>query len=111
MAERKALLPAALVAAGNVLIFQHYVPNIADIRTAQPFNNDVEKSERSALYTATGFTLLVSFFARSLEIFAVGGAVIVAMDYAVKHANAVNPQTGAMDTQTATSFPMPDYQS
>jgi hypothetical protein len=60
---------------------------------------------------------MVAGFARSAEVFAVGGLVLVALDFATKHANAVHPDTGKMaamgpDAVTAgssQSFPMPDY--
>ena len=104
-----------LVAVVNVLIWRHYVPAVADVRTAQPFNGDVESAERIALATGTLFTLVVAWFAHSVEVFAVGGLVLVALDYSTKHANAVHPDTGKMadaDVPVSTlsdSFPMPDY--
>jgi hypothetical protein len=67
-----------------------------------------------ALMTGTAFTLLVSFFSRSLEVFAIGGIALLAMDFSTKHANATHPDTGkladaAPATSISDSFPMPDY--
>lgn len=97
----------------DVLIWRHFVPNVADVRTARPFNGDIESAERTALLAGTVFTLVVAGFARSAEVFAVGGLVLVAMDFATKHANTVNPDTGKMADAApgtvADSFPMPDY--
>ena len=98
----------------DVLIWRHFVPTVADIRTAEPFNQDIEKAERTALLVGTGFTLVVAGFARSAEVFAIGGLVLVALDFATKHSNAVSPQTGKAAQQMpteSTSFPMPDYSS
>lgn len=97
----------------DVLIWRHFVPNVADVRTAPSYNTDIEKAERLALYTGTAFTLVVAGFARSAEVFAIGGLTLVALDFATKHANAVNPTSGKVEppqqTATSTSYPMPDY--
>jgi hypothetical protein len=61
------------------------------------------------------FTLTVAGLARSMEVFAIGGTVLVGLDFAIKHANAVDPNThkmaGAQEADQSESFPMPDYQS
>lgn len=115
MAESRKLIVAAVVGAADVLIFQHFVPHMADVRRAEPMNTDIEKAERQGLFIATTFTLLVAGLYRSAEVFAVGGAVILGLDFATKHANAVNPQTGkvesAQQTGVGMSYPQPDYQS
>lgn len=55
---------------------------------------------------------------RSFDTFVVAGAVLVAADFAYKHANAVSPATGKMQPTTSPgidtsdnqeSFNMPDY--
>jgi hypothetical protein len=114
---QNATTAGVMVGIVDVLIWRHFVPNMADVRTAQPFNTDIESAERTALLVGTFFTLVVAGFARSAEVFAVGGLVLVALDFATKHANAVHPDTGKMAgmdaaSQTAPlsdSFPMPDY--
>lgn len=115
MAQRSAMVPGVLVGIVDVLIWRHFVPSVADIRTAPALDGDIEAAERTALLVGTGFTLVVAGFARSAEVFAIGGLVMVALDFATKHANAVNPSTGKIEpatgTDTATSYPMPDYQS
>lgn len=114
-AESREFTTGILVGIADALIFHHFVgASAADIRTAEPFNQDIEKSERLALYTATGFTLVVAGLARSARVFAIGGLVIVALDFGLKHANAVNPTTGKMgdaSEHASTSYPMPDYAS
>ena len=103
---------AAVVA---IEIYRHFVPNMSDVRTATPFNSDIESAERQALVASTGFVLVTAGLTRSLEVFIIGGLAIVALDYATKHANAVHPDTGKMASATPTatglseSFPMPDY--
>jgi hypothetical protein len=113
MAMKNGITAGILVGAVDVLIFQHFVPTHADVRRADPYNVDLENSERKALYAATVFTLLVAGLAKSAEVFAIGGLTIIAIDFTLKHANAVNPNSGkvegAQQAGVSTAFPLPDY--
>lgn len=97
----------------DAVIFLHYLPPAADVKTFPANNQDIESSERTALLVSTAFTLLVAGFAKSWDTFIIGGAVIVATDFAFKHANAVNPGTGKMTGGTQSGMdnvhPLPDY--
>jgi hypothetical protein len=115
--NRHAVELGVLVGLGDLLIFQHFMPTVADVRTADSFNPDIESAERTALLVTVAFTLLVSGAVRSLDTFVIAGAVIVATDFAYKHANAVNPNTGKMTPvsnsggggDAASVHPLPDY--
>lgn len=105
-----------LVGIGNLLIFDHFVGASAiDIKSADPFNPDIEKSERTALYACIGFTTAVSLLVRSWDTFLVGGAILVAADFGIKHANAYNPAFGKMGggqpvaAGNDDSWSMPEY--
>jgi hypothetical protein len=109
---RNEMTVGVLVGVVDTLIWTHFLPSIADIKEVSQFNGNIEQTERTALVAASAFTLISAGFARSAKVFAIGGLVIVALDYATKHANAVNPQTGKMAQAgegQATSYPMPDY--
>ena len=112
--NRHAVEVGVLVAFGDFLIFQHFMPPITDVRAADQFNPLAEGSERTALLVATGFTILVSGFVRSFDTFIIAGAAIVLMDFAFKHAVAVHPDTGTMQgpsqAMSGTVHPMPSYE-
>jgi hypothetical protein len=112
--NRHAVEVGVLVAFGDLLIFQHFMPPITDVRAADQFNPLAEGSERTALLVATGFTILVSGFVRSFDTFIIAGAAVVLMDYAFKHAIAVHPDTGTMQGPSSgmsgTVHPMPSYE-
>jgi hypothetical protein len=117
MPNRNAVQVGVLAGLANLLIFQHFMPTVADVKASDQFNPLVESSERTALLVSVGATAVVATFVRSWDTFLVGGIVIVAIDFAYKHANAVNPNTGtmqspgdmAMDTGGSV-HPLPDYQ-
>jgi hypothetical protein len=104
-------LVGVAAAAGSLLIFNHFVPGVADQRQVKPFNGDLESAEREALFASTGFVLVTAGLMKSLRVFIIGGVAIIAVDFAMKHANAVDPSTGKMasSTEVAQSYPMPDY--
>lgn len=114
--NRHAVEVGVLVAFGDFLIFQHFMPTVTDVKAADQFNPLVESSERTALVAATAFTAIVSTFVRSWDTFLIAGAAIVIMDFSFKHANAVNPDTGTMQgpggaTMDTTSIhPLPNYE-
>jgi hypothetical protein len=114
--NRHAVELGVFVGLVNTVVFLHFLPPVADVKTIQPFNQDIESSERTALLATTAFTLLVAGFARSWDTFLVGGAVIVGVDFAFKHANAVHPATGKMAVQPESAaddnvHPLPSYSS
>jgi len=113
--NRHAVEVGVLVAFGDFLIFQHFMPPVTDVRAADQFNPLAEGSERTALLVATAFTILVSGFVRSFDTFIIAGGAVVMMDFAFKHAVAVHPDTGnmrgpsqAMDSGNLHS--LPDYE-
>lgn len=111
--NRHAVELGVFVGLVDTVIFLHFLPPVADIKTFPSNNNDIESSERTALMVTTAFTLLAAGFAKSWDTFVIGGAVIVGVDFAFKHANAVNPETGKMAQAESPGLgnihPMPDY--
>lgn len=118
--NRNGVQVGVLVALGNLLIYQHFMPPVADVKAGDQHDPLIDKTELEALGIATAFTVVTAGAVRSFDTFLVGGIVIVALSYAFKHANAVHPDTGTMtppggqqlgDGQDsyATVHPMPDY--
>lgn len=107
-----------LVGIGELLIFEHFLPPVTDVKTASPYNPHIESSERTALLLGIGFAVLVASYVRSFDTFVVAGAILAAADFAYKHANAVNPNTGKMQPTNSpgldtggndNAYPMADY--
>jgi|HubBroStandDraft_6_1064221.scaffolds.fasta_scaffold150419_2 hypothetical protein len=115
----QAVQVGVLVGLGNLLIFNHFLPSVADVRQGTPHDPIIEGSERTALFVGIGFSVIAAAYVRSFDTFVVATAVLVAADFAYKHANAHNPSTGKMQPTNASgldtgadnteSFSMPDY--
>lgn len=111
--SRHAVEVGVLGGLGEALIFAHFMPSVADIRAEEPYNQDIEKAERTALLVGTGWLILLTAFTQKAETFAIAGAVLVGVDFAFKHANATYPGSGTMQPPGSSSdmtlSPLPDY--
>ncbi len=103
-------------AAAVYAIYQSALPNQADIRSADPHNNDIESARKAAAWKAAAMLGLVFLITHDLNSFLIGGAALGGIDYMVKHANAVHPATGKLSGPNETApadndvaFPLPDY--
>jgi|HubBroStandDraft_5_1064220.scaffolds.fasta_scaffold1245627_1 hypothetical protein len=115
MPVNKAAVEVGVIGAvGEFLIFNHFMPPVIDVRANQPYDGEIEKSERTALLVGTAFLVLLSAFTAKVETFAIVGGALVAIDYAYKHANAVHPGTGTMQGQMGEDqslYAVPDYET
>jgi hypothetical protein len=92
----EASITVGLATAGVVYgIFAQATPSIADIRVASPNDEHIATSERTATWQAAVVVSGISLIARDPTIFILGGAMVVAMAWWTRHANAVNPLTGS----------------
>jgi hypothetical protein len=111
--NKNAVQVGVLVGVGNLLIYQHFMPPVTDVKAGEQFNQLAESSERTALAVSVGFSAIAAGFVRSWDTFLIAGIVIVGVDFAYKHAIACHPNTGTMQSpaqESANVHPLPDYQ-
>lgn len=70
--------------------YQFFLPPVADIRSLEPNNADIQGSERTAAWVAAGFVALVSLVTKSPSVFILGGGTIVGASWSAKHADQVS---------------------
>jgi len=113
--NRHAVELGVLVGVGNLLIFQHFMPPVTDVKMGEQYEQTAERSERTALLVAIGFSAVAATFVRSWDTFLIAGVAIIGVDFAYKHAIAVHPATGTMNSPGGDSLdmanvhPLPDY--
>jgi hypothetical protein len=73
--------------------YQLALPSMADIRSLEPNNKDIQSSERVAAWTAAGLVSLVALLTKSPAVFSVGGLVVIASSWTTKHADKVSNVT------------------
>lgn len=69
-------------------------PTMSDVRTLDPGNEDISRSENAATWMSAGLVSVVSLVARDPMIFIIGGAVTIGVAWMNRHANHVVPQLG-----------------
>jgi hypothetical protein len=96
-------------------IFDLHMPTIADVRSVEANNDDLQRSRRTATIMSgvlVGFVGLITGDATS---FIIGGATIVGLDWLYRHADQVSPLTGTatptivVPGMTSQSEPAEDY--
>lgn len=125
MALRSILRPDTSVMVGLangaiiMAFYQHELPQNAAIRTAEPHDNDIEKSRRNAAWKSAAFLGFMFLLTRDRNAAMIGGLVLASVDITVKHANGLNPETGKLDAASPgdmtiapdidNTYPMADY--
>lgn len=95
-----ALKPEVSIGVGlatAVLVWSIYsgaLPPLADVRTNDADDLDVQAAERMATWTAAGTVAGISLIAKDPTVFTIGGAMVVILAWWNRHADAVDPQTG-----------------
>lgn len=87
-----------LTAAGVYLIYNNALPTTAELRMTSPNNTDAESSRKSAAWLSAILVGTVFVVTKNLDTFLIGGSALVGIDWMHKHANAVHPATGQIDT-------------
>jgi hypothetical protein len=80
-------------------IYQGALPNVADVRSLDAHNTDIEASERLAGWTAAAVVAGISLLSKDGTVFIIGGTMVVVMSWWHRHADAVNPADGRAGTQ------------
>lgn len=86
----------AALATGTMVygLYQMALPSVADVRSIDQQNKDIESAERLAGWTSAALVSAVSLLAKDPTIFTVGAGMVVALSWWHRHADMVNPLTG-----------------
>lgn len=72
-------------------VYQNALPTVADVRVAKEQDPDIDSARKMAAWTSAGLVAAVSLLAKDPTVFIIGGVIVVGMDLAYRHADAVNP--------------------
>lgn len=108
-----ATMTGVLTALGVYMIYTNSLPNITDIKMAQPDDRAVESARKHAAWKSAALIGVVFLVARDLNSYIISGTALVGIDLMHKHANQVNPTTGKVHddgTSTISGYrPRPEY--
>lgn len=92
------------LATGTIVyaIYSNALPTLADVRSVDQMNQDVDSAERQATWTSAAVCAGISLVSRDPNPFIFGGLVTVVLAWSHRHANMVNPLTGKASNAGAT---------
>lgn len=110
-----ATMVGVLTAGGIYLIYNNAVPSIADLRQAPAYDGDAETARKHAAIVSALLIGAVFLVARDLNSYIISGAALFGIDAMHKHAGAVNPGTGKIDSTAgamniSSVHPLPVYE-
>lgn len=70
--------------------YQMALPSMADVRSLEKNNADIQGAERTAAWMAAALVSGVALLTKSPAVFTVGGAVVIAASWTTRHADAVD---------------------
>lgn len=77
-------------------VYTFSTPPTAVIHATQAGDENVERGRKKAAWTAAAVVAGVSLMTKDKTIFVMGGAMLIALDWHTRHANAVSPDTGQL---------------
>ena len=100
--DRKTSVGVGVATMGLVWgVYNQVCPKVADLRASRSGDAAAAASEKTARWTAGMLVVGVSLLTRDATVFILGGTAVVAFSWMHRHANMVNPNTGASTMPTA----------
>lgn len=84
--------------ATGALVFGVYnlaLPSVADVRTSAENHPDVQSANKMAAWTSAAAVAGISLIARDMNVFIVGGGMVIALAWWYNHADLVIPEISA----------------
>lgn len=79
-------------------IHSNMTPPVADVRSLESNNGDIQASERAASWISAAVVAGISLLAKDPTIFVVGGTMVVVMAWTTRHADQVDTVTKRAST-------------
>ncbi|WP_333758791.1 hypothetical protein [Streptomyces sp. ISBFB 2968] len=89
----KADAEVSIALATSVMAYGAYqiaLPSVADVRSLEKGNADVQGAERTAAWVSAGLVSFVALITKSPNTFILGGAVVIAASWMTRHADQVD---------------------
>lgn len=74
-------------------IHSNFTPPVADVRSLEKNNGDIQASEKAATWVSAAVVAGISLLAKDPTIFVVGGTMVVVMAWTTRHADQVDTVT------------------
>jgi hypothetical protein len=102
MAFKSILKPDGSIALGiatGVLVYAVYdrsLPDAATMHATEAGDINIEAGRRKAVWTSAGVLAAITLLTKDVNVFILGGIVLIALDVHARHANVTSPETGKL---------------
>jgi len=102
-------------------VYQYSLPSVAEANATEPYNIHLDSGRKKAMWTSTALVAGMFLLTHDPNVFMIGGATLLALEWTHRHANATHPNTGKVVQKSAvdalnqgympdtSSSQMPDY--
>jgi len=84
----------------TVVIYDRSLPSGAIMHATDANDINIEAGRKKATWTAAGVLSVITLLTKDINVFILGGVTLAALDFHARHANASNPATGALVSDT-----------
>jgi hypothetical protein len=77
-------------------IYDRSLPDAATMGATKAYDVNIEQGRKKAGYTAAASLAAVTLLTKDVNVFILGGMVLIALDIHARHANVTNPATGSL---------------
>src|SRR5260370_35663450 len=77
-------------------IWDRSLPDAATMHATRPYDINIESGRKKAVYTSAAVLSAVTLLTKDVNVFILGGIVLIALDVHAHHANVTAPDTGAL---------------
>lgn len=105
MAFTSILKPDGSIAIGiatGILVYVIYdrsLPDAATMHATDAGDVNIDQARKKATWTSAAVLSGITLLTKDVNVFVLGAAVLFALDFHTRHANASNPETGALVSQ------------
>ena len=82
-------------------LYSFNVPSVSVVHATAPNDVNVEAGRKKAAITAGIAVVGISVLTRDVNVFIVGGVILILLDFSIRHANSTHPVTGELVSPAA----------
>lgn len=91
-------------------VYQYSLPTIAEVHATEPHNINLDAGRKKAMWTSAAVVGGAFLLTHDPNVFMVGGAVFLFLEWNFRHANSTHPNTGKMVHKSASDALGQGYQ-
>lgn len=84
----------------TIVIYDRSLPNAGVMHATDANDINIEAGRKKATWTAAGVLSAITLLTKDVNVFILGGITLFALDLHARHANASNPVTGNLVSDT-----------